>query len=149
VERVGHLSVGDGFDPGIALGPLIDIRIVAKIEAHITDAIAKGGAIRCGGERVGANGTFFQPTVLTGISGEMKVAQEETFGPLAPIIRFEDADRKGKESGPPHQKRNFRFRSAIVNKRTRPFIWFVRTVGHNTVADDLGYRVLGPGPLLQ
>jgi succinate-semialdehyde dehydrogenase/glutarate-semialdehyde dehydrogenase len=93
VARVGELSVGDGFDPGVTIGPLIDTRAVAKIEAHISDATAKGGAIRCGGERISANGTFFQPTVLTGISGEMKIAQEETFGPLAPILRFEDADQ--------------------------------------------------------
>ncbi|WP_280821872.1 NAD-dependent succinate-semialdehyde dehydrogenase [Pseudaminobacter soli (ex Li et al. 2025)] len=93
VERVRELSVGDGFDPGVAIGPLIDKHALAKIEAHIADAIGKGGAIRCGGHRIGTNGTFFQPTVLTSVSNEMKVAQEETFGPLAPIIRFEDADQ--------------------------------------------------------
>ena len=93
VERVRQLSVGDGFDQGVAIGPLIDKRALAKIESHIADAMAKGGAIRCGGNRIGTNGTFFQPTVLTAISSEMKVAQEETFGPLAPIIRFEDAEQ--------------------------------------------------------
>jgi succinate-semialdehyde dehydrogenase / glutarate-semialdehyde dehydrogenase len=93
VERVRQLSVGDGFDPGVAIGPLIDRHALAKIEAHIADAMGKGGEIRCGGHRIGTNGTFFQPTVLTGVSSEMKVAQEETFGPLAPIIRFEDADQ--------------------------------------------------------
>ncbi len=93
VERVRQLSVGDGFDQGVAIGPLIDKRALAKIESHIADAMAKGGAIRCGGNRIGSNGTFFQPTVLTAISSEMKVAQEETFGPLAPIIRFEDAEQ--------------------------------------------------------
>lgn len=93
VERVSQLSVGDGFDPGISIGPLIDRHALAKIETHVADAVAKGSAIRCGGHRIGTDGTFFQPTVLTGISSEMKVAQEETFGPLAPVIRFEDADQ--------------------------------------------------------
>ncbi len=93
VERVRELSVGDGFREGVAIGPLIDRHALAKIEAHVADAVAKGSAIRCGGQRIGSDGTFFQPTVLTGISGDMKVAREETFGPLAPIIRFEDPDQ--------------------------------------------------------
>jgi succinate-semialdehyde dehydrogenase/glutarate-semialdehyde dehydrogenase len=93
VERVRELSVGDGFGEGVAIGPLIDRQALAKIEAHVADAVAKGSAIRCGGQRIGSDGTFFQPTVLTGISSDMKVAREETFGPLAPIIRFEDPDQ--------------------------------------------------------
>ncbi|WP_164748476.1 MULTISPECIES: NAD-dependent succinate-semialdehyde dehydrogenase [unclassified Mesorhizobium] len=93
VRRVGELQVGDGFDPGVAIGPLIDRRALAKIESHIADAVAKGGAIRCGGGRIARDGTFFQPTVLTDVSSAMTVAQEETFGPLAPVIRFEDADQ--------------------------------------------------------
>ncbi|KAA3451444.1 succinate-semialdehyde dehydrogenase (NADP(+)) [Mesorhizobium sp. SARCC-RB16n] len=93
VEKVRRLSVGDGFDPAVAIGPLIDRHALAKIESHIADAVAKGGAVRCGGNRIGKEGTLFQPTVLTDISCEMAVAREETFGPLAPIIHFEDADR--------------------------------------------------------
>ncbi|WP_245502581.1 NAD-dependent succinate-semialdehyde dehydrogenase [Mesorhizobium sp. M1A.F.Ca.IN.020.06.1.1] len=93
VRRVGELQVGDGFDPGVAIGPLIDRRALAKIESHIADAVAKGGAIRCGGGRIARDGTFFQPTVLTDVSSAMTVAQEETFGPLAPVIRCEDADQ--------------------------------------------------------
>ncbi len=92
VERVRRLAVGDGFDTGVAVGPLIDGYALDKIESHIADAVAKGGTVRCGGGRIGKEGTFFQPTVLTDVSREMTVAQEETFGPLAPIIRFEDAD---------------------------------------------------------
>jgi len=92
VEKVRHLSVGDGFDPGVAVGPLIDGSALAKIESHIADAVTKGATVRCGGNRIGTAGTFFQPTVLTGISREMTVAEEETFGPLAPIIRFDDPD---------------------------------------------------------
>lgn len=97
-ERVATLSVGDGFDPGVAIGPLIDDRALAKIEAHIADAVAKGGSIHCGGQRYEGVGTFFAPTVLTGVTGNMRVAQEETFGPLAPIIRFEDADAVVREA---------------------------------------------------
>ncbi|AZO32165.1 MAG: succinate-semialdehyde dehydrogenase [Mesorhizobium sp.] len=98
VERVRQLQVGDGFDPGVAIGPLIDSHALSKIESHIADAVGKGGAIRCGGGRIGRDGTFFQPTVLTDISSAMTVAQEETFGPLAPVIRFEDADQVVREA---------------------------------------------------
>jgi succinate-semialdehyde dehydrogenase / glutarate-semialdehyde dehydrogenase len=93
VEKVRRLSVGDGFDPVVAIGPLIDRRALTKIESHIADAVAKGGTVQCGGERIGKEGTFFQPTVLTQVSSEMTVAHEETFGPLAPVIRFDDADQ--------------------------------------------------------
>ena len=91
--RVRTLSVGDGFEANNAIGPLIDTHALAKIEHHIADALEKGGTIRCGGARIGNGGTFFEPTVLTGISGTMRVAQEETFGPLAPIMRFDDPDQ--------------------------------------------------------
>lgn len=97
-ERVETLSVGDGFEPGVAIGPLIDTRARAKIEAHVADAVEKGGSIRCGGQRIDGVGTFYAPTVLTGISHTMRVAQEETFGPLAPIIRFDDADQVVREA---------------------------------------------------
>lgn len=96
--RVRTLAVGDGFDPDVAIGPLIDDRALAKIEGHIADALAKGGAIRCGGTRIGEGGTFFAPTVLSGITGRMHLAQEETFGPLAPIIRFDDPDQVVREA---------------------------------------------------
>lgn len=92
-EKVGQLSVGDGFDPTVAIGPLIDERALAKIEFHIANALAMGGRVRCGGNRFAKEGTFFQPTVLTEVSRQMSVAQEETFGPLAPIIRFDDPDQ--------------------------------------------------------
>ncbi|MBB4066162.1 NAD-dependent succinate-semialdehyde dehydrogenase [Gellertiella hungarica] len=97
-ERVRGLTVGDGFAPDVAIGPLIDDRALGKIEAHIEDAVAKGGAVRCGGRRIGNGGTFFEPTVLTGVTGGMRIAQEETFGPLAPIIRFEDPEQVVREA---------------------------------------------------
>jgi succinate-semialdehyde dehydrogenase/glutarate-semialdehyde dehydrogenase len=98
VARVAELKVGDGFSPGVTIGPMIDAHAIAKIEAHIADAKAKGGEIRCGGRRIGEAGTFFEPTVITGITHAMRAAQEETFGPLAPIIRFEDADQVVREA---------------------------------------------------
>ncbi|MDX0185571.1 aldehyde dehydrogenase family protein, partial [Sinorhizobium meliloti] len=93
VARVRELTVGDGFAPGVTIGPMIDAHAIDKIEAHVSDAIAKGAEVRCGGNRIGTAGTFFEPTVLTGISHDMRVAQEETFGPIAPIIRFETAEQ--------------------------------------------------------
>jgi succinate-semialdehyde dehydrogenase/glutarate-semialdehyde dehydrogenase len=91
-QHVRALQVGDGFAPDVAIGPLIDARALAKIEAHVSDAVAKGATIRCGGNRIGQSGTFFEPTVITDVTGAMQIAQEETFGPLAPIIRFDDPD---------------------------------------------------------
>ncbi|RFZ87316.1 NAD-dependent succinate-semialdehyde dehydrogenase [Shinella sp. WSJ-2] len=96
--RVRTLSVGDGFDPNVAIGPLIDTRALAKIEAHVADAVERGGSVHCGGKRIEGAGTFFSPTVLTGIARDMRIAQEETFGPLAPIIRFTDADQVVREA---------------------------------------------------
>ncbi|HXV30828.1 MAG TPA: NAD-dependent succinate-semialdehyde dehydrogenase, partial [Sinorhizobium sp.] len=86
VARVGELTVGDGFSAGVTIGPMIDGHAIEKIEGHIADALVKGAALRRGGKRIGTTGTFFEPTVLTGISHDMRVAQEETFGPIAPII---------------------------------------------------------------
>lgn len=98
VARVAELKVGDGFDPEVTIGPMIDSHAIDKIEAHLADASARGGTIRCGGKRVGNGGTFFEPTVLTGVTSAMRVAQEETFGPLAPIIRFDDAEQVVREA---------------------------------------------------
>ena len=93
VRRVAELTVGDGFTPDITIGPMIDKHAIEKIEAHVADAVSKGAKVRAGGHRIGTSGTFFEPTVLTGISTDMRVAQEETFGPIAPIIRFETAEQ--------------------------------------------------------
>ena len=71
-------------------GPLIDDRAVAKMEEHVADALAGGATLLAGGRRSALGGTFFEPTVMTGITQAMKVAREETFAPLAPIIAFED-----------------------------------------------------------
>lgn len=97
-ERVRGLQVGDGFDPDVAIGPLIDTYALAKIEGHVQDAVQKRAKIECGGVRVGASGTFFAPTVIRDVVSSMRLAQEETFGPLAPIIRFEDSDQVVREA---------------------------------------------------
>ncbi len=89
-RAVSGLRVGDGFDEGVMLGPLIDDKAVAKVEEHITDALGKGGAIATGGKRHALGGTFFEPTVITGVTPDMAVAREETFGPVAPLFRFTD-----------------------------------------------------------
>ena len=88
-EAVGKLRVGNGFDDGVDQGPLIDEAAVRKTEEHLTDAVGFGAEIVVGGSRHEAGGTFFQPTVIANAGAEMKVAHEETFGPLAPVFRFD------------------------------------------------------------
>ncbi|WP_414473423.1 NAD-dependent succinate-semialdehyde dehydrogenase [Microvirga sp. M2] len=84
------LKLGRGTEAGVTMGPLIDDRAVAKMEDHVADALAKGGKVLVGGKRSDLGGTFFEPTVMTGITQAMKVTKEETFAPLAPIITFKD-----------------------------------------------------------
>ncbi|QKG71358.1 NAD-dependent succinate-semialdehyde dehydrogenase [Erythrobacter mangrovi] len=89
----GSLKVGRGIDDGTEQGPLIDANAVTKIEEHIADALAKGGRLVAGGRRHALGGTFFEPTVIADATQDMLVAGEETFGPLAPVIRFETEDQ--------------------------------------------------------
>lgn len=89
-ERVAALKVGNGFEDGVSIGPLIDASAVTKVEAHIADALAKGARLLVGGKRHVLGGFFFQPTVLADVTSEMIVAKEETFGPVAPMFRFKD-----------------------------------------------------------
>ncbi len=86
--RVAELRVGSGLEEGVAQGPLINAAAVEKVEAHIADALAKGGRLVTGGRPHALGGTFFEPTVIADVSEEMRVAREETFGPLAPVFRF-------------------------------------------------------------
>ena len=86
---VSKLKVGDGLEDGTEAGPLINEAAVEKVEEHIQDVIMGGGQIVTGGKRHALGGTFFEPTVVTGVTPQMKVATEETFGPLAPLFRFE------------------------------------------------------------
>ncbi len=75
-------------EPGVTQGPLIDQNAVQKVEEHIADAVSKGATVVVGGKRHALGGTFFQPTILVDVKPEMKVAREETFGPLAPLFPF-------------------------------------------------------------
>lgn len=87
--RSAELKVGPGSEAGVAQGPLINAAGLAKVEAHVADALAKGARVLCGGARHARGGNFFQPTVLADVTTDMQVAREETFGPLAPLFRFE------------------------------------------------------------
>jgi succinate-semialdehyde dehydrogenase / glutarate-semialdehyde dehydrogenase len=87
-QAVSGLNVGNGLQAGVNQGPLIDKSAVEKVEEHIADAVSKGARVVVGGKRHALGGTFFQPTVLAGVTPDMKVAREETFGPLAPLFRF-------------------------------------------------------------
>ncbi len=87
--KLETLPIGNGADEGVVFGPMIDEAAVAKVEEHIADATAKGGVVTMGGTRHELGGTFFQPTIITGVTHDMLVNSEETFGPLAPLIKFE------------------------------------------------------------
>ena len=91
-EAVGALKVGNGLEDGTQQGPLIDMRAIEKVEEHIADAMSKGANVAAGGERHALGGSFFQPTLLTGVTTAMAVAREETFGPVAPLFRFSTED---------------------------------------------------------
>ena len=89
---VGKLNVGDGRDETVNQGPLIDEAAVQKTEEHLNDAIAQGARVVAGGSRHALGGTFFEPTVIDGVTQDMKIAREETFGPIAPVFRFDTED---------------------------------------------------------
>jgi succinate-semialdehyde dehydrogenase/glutarate-semialdehyde dehydrogenase len=87
VAAVSALRVGPGDGDGTDIGPLIDAAALAKVDEHLADATAHGATLLTGGERLG--GRFYAPTVLSGVTSAMQVTREETFGPLAPVIRFD------------------------------------------------------------
>ncbi len=89
-EAVAKLKVGNGAEPGVTTGPLIDANAVAKVQRHLKDATDKGAQVLTGGKPHALGGFFFEPTVLAGVDASMLVAREETFGPLAPLFRFSD-----------------------------------------------------------
>ena len=88
--KVAQFKVGAGADPGVQVGPLIEAAAVAKVQEHVADALAKGASLLLGGKPHTLGGLFFEPTILTGVTAEMKIAREETFGPVAPLFRFKD-----------------------------------------------------------
>lgn len=89
---VKKLKVGSGIDAGVEIGPLIDLKAVEKVESHLKDALAKGGKLLLGGNRHALGASFFEPTIITGATKEMRIAKEETFGPLAPLFSFENEE---------------------------------------------------------
>lgn len=92
-EKAGSMKVGRGFEEGVSQGPLIDAQALEKVERHVADATSRGAVVVTGGKRHALGGTFYEPTVLAGVTMEMAMAQEETFGPVAPVYRFDtDAD---------------------------------------------------------
>ena len=91
-ERVSQMKVGDGLEEGTDLGPLINPEASDKVQEHITDAVDNGAEIILGNAKDDMGGNFFGPTIVTGVTQDMKVAKEETFGPLAPLFKFEDVD---------------------------------------------------------
>ncbi|MBL8664751.1 MAG: NAD-dependent succinate-semialdehyde dehydrogenase [Candidatus Odyssella sp.] len=91
-QAVSALKVGDGFTPGVAQGPLIDRQALDKVEQHVADAKGKGARVVIGGKRHALGGTFYEPTVLANATTAMRLAREETFGPVAPLFRFKADD---------------------------------------------------------
>jgi succinate-semialdehyde dehydrogenase/glutarate-semialdehyde dehydrogenase len=95
-SRVRGMKTGNGLTEGVSIGPLIDDQAMAKMERQVSDATAKGAQVRAGGSRLTdgdlARGRFFAPTVLTGVTSDMQIYREETFGPIAPVIAFDDED---------------------------------------------------------
>ena len=89
-ERAGRMKVGGGFEEGVEQGPLINQAAVDKVEAHVGDAAERGGRILAGGRRHALGGTFFEPTVIADATADMRIAREETFGPVAALFRFTD-----------------------------------------------------------
>ncbi|WP_176086348.1 NAD-dependent succinate-semialdehyde dehydrogenase [Martelella sp. HB161492] len=87
--RVAGLKVGNGLEDNIEIGPMVDENAVKKVKEHIEDAVSKGASVRLGGKPHDLGGLFFEPTILTGVTSDMACAREETFGPVAPLFRFE------------------------------------------------------------
>ena len=92
VAEVAKLKVGSGIEAGVTLGPLINAAAITKVEEHVADALAGGATVLTGGKRHGASGNFYEPTILANVTTTMKIAREETFGPIAPLFRFKTED---------------------------------------------------------
>jgi len=90
--KVAAFRVGPGTEPGVNVGPLIEEAALRKVEEHVADALAHGARVAAGGRRHDLGGLFYEPTILTGVTQEMRVAREETFGPVAPLFRFGTED---------------------------------------------------------
>ena len=84
-----QIRVGNGLEAGVSQGPMINAQAIEKVEELMGDAVAKGATVALGGKRHELGATFFEPTILTGVTTEMRVAREEIFGPVAPLFKFE------------------------------------------------------------
>ena len=91
-DKVRQFKVGSGVEAGVTIGPLIEPAAIAKVREHVADATAKGAKVLLGGKAHALGGLFFEPTILTGVTSDMLVAKEETFGPVAPLFRFQTED---------------------------------------------------------
>jgi succinate-semialdehyde dehydrogenase/glutarate-semialdehyde dehydrogenase len=91
-DAVAKLKVGHGTEQGVTIGPLINANAVAKVQSHLDDALAKGASVVTGGNPHALGGFFFEPTIVRDVNKTMLVAREETFGPLAPIFKFDSVD---------------------------------------------------------
>jgi succinate-semialdehyde dehydrogenase/glutarate-semialdehyde dehydrogenase len=91
-SAVAKLTVGDGFEPGVQIGPLISKPALAKVEQHVRDAVEKGARVIVGGKRHAAGELFYEPTVIAGATPEMRISREETFGPVAPLFAFDTVE---------------------------------------------------------
>ena len=89
-QAVGGMKVGNGAEDGVHQGPMIDMAAVEKVEEHVQDAVNRGARVITGGKRHALGGTFYEPTVLADVTTEMRIAHEETFGPVAPLFRFKN-----------------------------------------------------------
>jgi succinate-semialdehyde dehydrogenase/glutarate-semialdehyde dehydrogenase len=91
-ERVKEMKVGRATEAGVMQGPLINQAALEKVEAHVADAVEKGAKVLTGGRRHALGRTFYEPTILTDVTSDMRLASEETFGPVAPLFRFQSED---------------------------------------------------------
>ena len=115
-EKVGALKVGRGTERGVTQGPLINADAVAKVEEHSPTRQPRGAKVVTGGKRHALGGTFYEPTVLTGVTPEMQIFREETFGPVAPLIPLQGRRRSGR-AREPHRVRP---RLVLLQPRHRP-----------------------------
>jgi succinate-semialdehyde dehydrogenase / glutarate-semialdehyde dehydrogenase len=139
----GAMKVADGFEPGAEIGPLIDMKAVEKVEAHIADAVKKGAKVVNGGKRAAQGGSFFEPTVLTDVTTDMVITKEETFGPVAPLYRFKtdaEAIEMGNDTPTPTLARLGEGRE----RARRLFLqWRYRAKARNTAFLDVKYLCRG------
>ena len=125
-ETAPAMKVADGFEPGTVIGPLIDMRAVEKVEAHIAEAVKKGRQSRTGGKRAAQGGSFFEATVLTDVMTDMVITKEETFGPVAPLYRFKSEDEAVEMANDTPTLTLPRLRRAQGREERRPHLAYCR-----------------------